>query len=85
MGKDELISVARDAILGFDWHNYNLDEVSDADPEYADHLARAVVDAIRAVPRWRPIDTQGNIDPAREPEAKDDPDEGETGPEEIRV
>lgn len=85
MSEDELVKTARQAILDFDWSDYGLDEVSDADPEYADHLAKAVVDAIRAVPRWRPIDAQGSVAAAREPEPADDPDEMETGPEETNA
>lgn len=29
----------KEAILSFDWSDYGLDEVEDADPEYAEHLA----------------------------------------------
>lgn len=35
-------TVIRDAILTFDWHNYGLDNVAEANPEYATHLARHI-------------------------------------------
>ena len=40
---EELI---RKAILDFDWHNYGLDEVGEADPEYAGDLAKEITAAI---------------------------------------
>jgi len=38
----------RSAVLNFRWYSYGLDEVSEADPEYADHLAAAVEAALEA-------------------------------------
>lgn len=35
-----------DAIITFDWHNYGLDEVDEADTEYADALADKIAAAI---------------------------------------
>ena len=32
----------RDSIVSFPWHNFGLDEVGDADPEYADALAERI-------------------------------------------
>lgn len=36
----------RDAIVGFDWSDYGLDEVVGADAEYAEHLAQAVIESL---------------------------------------
>jgi hypothetical protein len=43
-------TIIRDAIVEFRWSNYGLGEVPDADPEYADHLATKIVEALRAAP-----------------------------------
>jgi hypothetical protein len=44
----------------------------------------ATLDARDNESRWRPIDSQGNISPNPAPENPDEPDEGETGPEELQ-
>jgi hypothetical protein len=46
--------IIRDAIVGFDWFKYGL-WVEDADPEYADHLAAKIVEAL-AAPGWLVLD-----------------------------
>lgn len=43
----------RDAIVAFPWWNYGLDDVGEANPEYAAHLARQVVEVISTPPEFR--------------------------------
>lgn len=78
-------SVIRDAVLSFHWHNYGLDVVGEADEEYAAGLAEHIADRLKVATGWRPIDAAGNVSEDPAPEAPDDQDEGETGPEETNA
>lgn len=39
---DDEVTAIRKAILDFPWSNFGLDEVEEADPEYADSLAESI-------------------------------------------
>lgn len=43
----EKLNAIRKAIVDFDWSNYGLDELHDASPEYAEALAKSVLEILK--------------------------------------